>query len=149
MAIIRPRPLAASHAAPVRRAPLGIHFDEKLSGGFSLDEVEPVAGAKAGRKTPLTFRLAVNAPDLQRFTRDPSHTAQIKGTVAYAPFGEKPIPVTGTLSLLPDAGGKTLMVYTLSFQKDGKIASFVGRKFEGPGFDVWKDTTTLFTELHA
>src|SRR3546814_12109064 len=42
------------------------------------------------------------------------------------------------------------MVYELAFKHDGKDHYLAGRKqvHDGPGVDIWTDTTTLFTTLH-
>lgn len=42
------------------------------------------------------------------------------------------------------------MEYRLAFTHDGKPYFLAGRKHvhDDPGFDIWKDTTTLYTVLH-
>jgi hypothetical protein len=43
------------------------------------------------------------------------------------------------------------MVYELGFEAGGKPYYLAGEKrvHNDPGFDIWRDTTTLFTNLHA
>jgi hypothetical protein len=119
-----------------------------MHGGFALGQTDPAAGLAAGASTPMTLKLKVDAPDIQRFVTDATHTAKISGTVQFEGFGSRALPVKGSLKLMPDGGGKLLMQYTLDFQRDGKDCSIVGKKLEQSGLHVWKDTTTLFTELH-
>jgi hypothetical protein len=42
------------------------------------------------------------------------------------------------------------MVYELAFSHGGKPYYLAGKKevHDDPGFDLWKDTTTLYTTLH-
>jgi hypothetical protein len=141
--------VAAADAVARRSLPLGLRFNERMRGGFAPGATDPATGAKAGAKTPLTLQLNIDAPNLKRFLSDPDHAARITGTVTWAELGKTSLPLTGTLRLLPNKGGKTLMQYALDFQKDGKPYSLVGTKYERPGvLHVWKDTTTLYTELH-
>ena len=72
------------------------------------------------------------------------------------------VHVTGEGPHLPAADGvfnlfapddkpeQKLMVYELAFEHDGTPYYLAGRKevHDDPGFDLWKDTTTLFTHLH-
>jgi hypothetical protein len=50
----------------------------------------------------------------------------------------------------PGGPNERLMQYRLAFEHDGKPYFLDGAKHvhDDPGFDVWKDTTTLHTVLH-
>ena len=133
----------------------GISFRESMAGGFSLDETEPLAGRQRGKDaaTPLTIHVNISIDDLQRFIRYPDHAGSISGRVSFPPLGENIPAKSGRFNLFfpSDAPGLKLMVYELAFEHSGEQYYLAGRKevHNDRGFDLWKDTTTLYTRLHA
>jgi predicted acylesterase/phospholipase RssA len=131
----------------------GLTFREKMAGPFSLGETDPARGADKGKATPLALHATVTIDDMQAFRADPEHRGSLAGHVEFAPFGP-PIPASrGVFQLFaPSAEDPRMkkMVYEVAFRHDGREYYLAGHKQvkDGPGFDLWKDTTTLLTTLH-
>jgi hypothetical protein len=134
---------------------LDLSFRETMTGGFALGASDPEAGRQQGERAgeELTIHATVLIRDLDRFLDDPKHKGGLSGTIDFPPFGSAMPASTGTFNLF--SPGETsrfkLMVYELGFAHGGKSYYLAGRKEvrNDPGFDLWKDTTTLFTRLHA
>jgi cholesterol oxidase len=129
----------------------GLTFHETMSGPVTLGATDPATGAADPAAADLAIHCAITIDDIDRFVSDPKHTGSIAGSLDYAPFGDG-IPVThGTFNLFSPGGpGEKIMGYRLGFKHDGGPFFLDGRKHvrDDPGFDVWKDTTTLYTVLH-
>ena len=132
----------------------GLRFRETMAGGFALGETEPRDGERGGEQagTSLTLRGAVVIRDLDRFVADPDHRGELVGHVSFPPLGENLPGRAGVFQLFsPAAQPETkYMVYELGFEARGKSYYLAGKKEvrNEPGFDLWSDTTTLFTRLH-
>jgi cholesterol oxidase len=130
----------------------GLTFHETMSGPVALGATDPAAGADAANAQHLAIHCEISIDDIDRFVADPDHTGSITGSVDYAPFGDG-LPVTHGIFNLFSPGGpnEKIMGYRLAFEHDGTAYFLAGRKHvhDDPGFDVWKDTTTLYTVLHA
>lgn len=133
----------------------GLHFRETMTGGFSLDATDPEEGCRLGRRngTELAMHAAVSIDDIERFVAERTHSGQLTGTIDFEPMGTGMAAQTGVFNLFfPDEDPKMkLMVYELGFECNGKPFYLAGKKQvrDEPGFDLWSDTTTLFTQLHA
>lgn len=129
----------------------GLTFKETMSGPVALGPSDPEAGAAAPAAKTLAVHCEIAIDDIDRFVADRDHTGSITGTVEYEPFGGT-LPVRSGIFNLFSPGGpnERLMQYRLSFEHDGKPYFLDGRKHvhDDPGFDIWKDTTTLYTVLH-
>ncbi len=132
----------------------GISFRETMEGPFALDETEPEAGKAAGEHANSTLALhaSIHIPDVERFAADPEHEGRIHGEIDFTPFGEA-IPTSGgRFNLFNPTGDpdRKHMVYEVGFEHEGQAYYLAGHKdvHDDPGFDLWKDTTTLFTRLH-
>lgn len=138
-----------THAAP------GISFRETMQGHFSLGATDPEQGRTAGERdgTTLAIHVTVTVRDLDRFVADPDHNGSLAGTVDFTPLARAMPTGEGVFRLFAPAAepGTTLMVYELPFEHDGKAYYLAGAKKvrDDPGFDLWSDTTTLYTRLHA
>jgi hypothetical protein len=125
-----------------------------MAGGFALGETDPGAGREAGERQghELAMHATVSIRDLARFVEDPHHLGELHGSIDFAPLGRGIPAVTGVFNLFSPAGEPRLklMVYELGFQHGGRDYYLAGKKEvrDDPGFDLWKDTTTLFTRLH-
>jgi hypothetical protein len=128
----------------------GLSFSETMSGPFALGESDPDRGATA--ETRLTMHATVEIDDIERFVADPAHAGRLSGRVSFAPLSEDIRAETGVFNLFSPSGEPTLkhMVYELGFEHAGQAYYLAGKKHvrDEAGFDVWKDTTTLFTLLH-
>lgn len=135
-------------------ATLGLTFSETMAGGFALGETDPVAGKLAGRTagTELAMHATITIRDVRRFVEDPEHDGELVGHIDFAPFGEAIPASSGAFNLFhpTDQPELKLMVYELGFTHDGQDYYLAGKKEvrDDPGFDLWKDTTTLYTVLH-
>ncbi len=134
--------------------PIGITFRETMAGPFSLDETEPDDGKSHGRRAGLELAMhaTVVIDDLDRFIADPHHLGGLSGKIDYPPFGSDVPSTSGVFNLFSPSGEPSLklMVYELGFTHAGVDYYLAGKKEvrDDPGFDLWADTTTLFTLLH-
>jgi len=135
--------------------PLGISFNESMSGGFALGVSDPAQAASQGNaaNTVLTMKATVTIHNLSAFISDPNHLGSLVGTIDFAPLGVGLPSTKGVFNLFAPAGDPLTkyMVYELGFSAGGKDYYLAGRKElrDDPGLDVWSDTTTLLTRLHA
>jgi hypothetical protein len=132
---------------------LGMMFSEVMSGGFALNETDPEAGSRAGKSQPLTMHGTIIIDDLDAFVADPKHLGRLDVRMDWAPFGADIPAVGGVFNLFsPMTDPKLkLMVYEWGVTHDNTSYYFAGQKDVKvhPLFDVWKDTTTLYTKLYA
>ncbi len=138
----------------MKDATLGITFRETMTGHLSLGESDPAEGARRGKAegSKLSLHANVEIADLKRFTSEPDHAGRLTGHIDFAPFGD-PIPgKNGVFNLFSptDQPKLKLMVYELGFEHEGRNYYLAGKKEvrKDSGFDLWTDTTTLFTRLH-
>lgn len=133
----------------------GITFSETMAGGFSLGVTDPEAGEKLGKARGEIFAIhaQVAVSNMEGFVDDPQHVGSLTGSVDFTPFGngiQGSGPGAFNLFQPADEPGLKLMVYELPFEHDGQAYYMAGRKKvrNGKGFDLWTDTTTLYTHLH-
>jgi hypothetical protein len=90
--------------------------------------------------------------DVDRFISDPDHAGSLTAKIDFAPWGSAIPAGKGVFKLFSaaDEPRTKLMVYELPLEHDGEQYYLAGRKEvrDDPGFDLWADTTTLFTRLH-
>jgi predicted patatin/cPLA2 family phospholipase len=133
---------------------LGITFRETMAGGLALGETDPSAGQLKGKNdnTILAMHATITIQDLDRFIADPNHLGQINGTIDYPAFGQNIPAKTGVFNLFSPAGDPNLklMVYEMGFEHEGQDYYLAGKKEvrNDPVIDMWKDTTTLFSQLY-
>jgi predicted acylesterase/phospholipase RssA len=152
---MRPEGLAFEpEATAMKDSKIGITFRETMAGGIALGEADPVAGEVRGKRdgTIFTMHATIDIRDLGAFIADSKHGGRITGHVTYPPLGENIPAGTGVFQLFSPTEDPRMkyMVYELGFEKDGNNYYLAGRKEvrDDPGLDLWKDTTTLFTQLH-
>jgi len=132
----------------------GLTFDETMTGGFALDETDPERGQEVGeaQNTTLALHASVFIEDVSAFADDPEHPGRLTGSVEHPAFGGTVHATDGTFKLFSpgDEPGLKLMVYELAFEHEGQPYYLAGKKKvrDDPGFDLWSDTTTLYTRLH-
>jgi predicted acylesterase/phospholipase RssA len=133
---------------------LGITFRETMSGGFALGQTDPRLGETTGKtaNTMLMMHATIVIDDLNRFIADPHHPGMIAGRITFAPFGDNIPAKNGIFNLFSPAEQPKLklMIYELGFEHGGQDYYLAGKKEvrDDPGFDLWQDTTTLYTQLH-
>jgi cholesterol oxidase len=146
------KPIDMTPAAPreekaVGGATVGVRFTEKMAG-----TAQPVGG---GPESELSFIVTVIAPDADRLIGDKDHEAELIGTVHAPALSAEPLTVEGgRWNLFTEAADQVdtkQMVYQMPLvTADGKKRyHFFGRKLvhNDKGFDLWKDTTTLFVTV--
>jgi hypothetical protein len=95
----------------------------------------------------------INIDDLQSFMSDAGHAGSITGAVDFEPLGTNLPSTKGVFNLFSPTDDPKMkyMVYELGFNgSDGKAYYMAGRKEvkDAPLTDMWKATTTLYTQLH-
>lgn len=136
-----------------------LRFTEEMDGFLSFDAVEDDDYERGRRRgedagTAAMFQLTIEVDDDDAFLADPKHAATARGWVRIGgPLGDVPLSVPdGVFNLFPDGPDdrRREMRYVLPFTApDGRALVLTGEKHveDGPGFDLWTDTTTLFTEI--
>lgn len=132
----------------------GITFDETMTGGFALGTPHPESGRARGEEeqTELAMHATVTIEDVRAFERDPEHEGRLAGSIEFDPLGGRIEADRGVFNLFEpgDEEATKWMIYEMAFQHEGSPYYLAGRKEvrDDPGFDLWRDTTTLYTRLH-
>lgn len=132
----------------------GIRFSETMRGPFAMGVEDPIEGEKLGKQGADELRIDVDieVTDLAQFMADRDASGNIQGIVTYDQIGGRMETGAGIFKLFSPTNDPDtkLMVYELPFMAAGKAHYLSGRKVvhDDPGFDMWSDTTTLFTRLH-
>jgi len=135
-------------------APASVQFTEEMLGHVTFDETDFNRGANADRPGAgfLKFHLTIAVDDIARFGGDPQREAGAFGWVESDALGGR-LPVEhGVFNLFVDTEpGVKHMLYRLFFRDSvGHPLTLSGFKLvrDDAGFDVWRDTTTLFTRVY-
>lgn len=149
------KPISKRDAAPITKP--GVQFTESMKGYFSLDETEDYGkGFEKGKasSSPFEFTLTIKSHDVAAFVDIASHEAGMFGTMLAPSLSKFPLTaVNGIFNLFiansSDPDRKKMLYNALLLSQEGKKYFFQGFKevYNNKGFDVWKDTTTLFITL--
>ena len=140
---------------PVHTAQTKLQFTEEMKGFISLGESDYDQGFRRGKtmNDALMFHLDIKVDGVNRFVVNPRHEADAEGYLECAAFGGR-LPVEkGIFNLFvsdEDPAHKK-MLYRLFFRDStGEALTLSGFKDikDDPGFDIWADTTTLFTHIY-
>ena len=130
-----------------------VRFTEEMLGHVTFGESDFTRGAQTGRDGSefLKFHLTIEVADMERFSQDPMRQAGAVGYLQCDALGGR-LPVEkGVFNLFVDSGpGVKRMLYRLWFRDGvGHPLTMTGYKLveNDAGFDLWKDTTTLFTKV--
>jgi hypothetical protein len=130
-----------------------VQFTEEMLGHVTFGESDFARGAAPERDGAgaLKFHLTIVVDDIERFGTDPTRRAGAHGYLDCDALGGR-LPVEhGVFNLFVDTEpGVKRMLYRLHFRDGaGHPLTLSGFKLvkEDAGFDVWKDTTTLFTRV--
>jgi len=130
-----------------------VRFTEEMLGHVTFGELDFARGAQPNRdgSGAFKFHLTIEVSDMESFSTDPLRPATAVGYVVGDAFGGK-LPVEqGWFNLFVDVEpGVKHMLYRLWFRDGvGNPLTMTGFKLvkDDAGFDVWKDTTTLFTRI--
>src|SRR5207253_6522003 len=127
---------------------------ETMAGGFSLSSADPVAGQKAGEASGeiLSMHATIRIDDIDGFIADPKHLGSLIGVVDFPPLGKNIPMLDGVFNLFTpaDQPKMKLMVYEGRLDTPTGAYYLAGKKEvrNDPGFDLLKDTTTLFCTLY-
>jgi cholesterol oxidase len=138
-----------------RHERVAVSFTEEMKGFVALGESDFENGYRAGKdsRTALMFHLTITADDIDAFIADDERECVAVGFVRCAALGGE-LPVQrGAFNLLVDEDAdprRKRMLYRLHFvDGSGRPLTLTGFKVveDDPGFDLWRDTTTLYTRL--
>jgi hypothetical protein len=137
----------------VAAQPATVRFTEEMLGHVTFGETDYNRGAAADRpgSSFFKFHLTIAVDDIHRFGSDPMRRAGAFGWVECDALGGR-LPVErGVFNLFVDTEpGVKHMLYRLFFRDGvGHPLTMTGYKLvrDDAGFDVWRDTTTLFTRV--
>lgn len=157
-AIIEDKPVRRRTRGPApaaERERVAVSFTEEMKGfvGFGASDYE--SGYRMGKhgRTALMFRLTIKANDIDAFVADPDRECVAEGYVDCDSLGGRLAVLRGVFNLFVDQDAdprRKRMLYRLHFT-DGadRPLTLAGFKVveDDPGFDVWRDTTTLYTRV--
>jgi len=130
-----------------------VRFTEEMLGHVTFGEADFDRGAEPTRDGAgaLMFHLTIEVDDIERFGSDPLRQAGAVGYLRCDALGGR-LPVErGVFNLFVDTEpGVKRMLYRLWFRDGvGHPLTLTGFKLvrDDAGFDVWRDTTTLFTRV--
>lgn len=132
-----------------------LEFTEEMKGYVTMGETDYEAGFRKGKLegTKFMFHLTIKVDGVNRFVTNPAHEAAAVGYVNSDILGGK-LPVEkGVFNLFVHSDDPTQkkMLYRLFFRdSQGNPLTMSGYKDikDDPGFDVWSDTTTLYTTIY-
>jgi len=131
-----------------------LEFTEEMKGYVTFGEEDYEPGFKQGKasRTFLMFHLTISIDDVDRFVTDPDHRGSAAGWVECEELGGKLAVEKGVFNLFVDSedASRKRMLYRLFFEDAaGHPLTFSGFKDvkDDPGFDVWQDTSTLYTRV--
>jgi cholesterol oxidase len=130
-----------------------VRFTEEMLGHVTFGEADFNRGAAPDRPgaVPLKFHLTIVVEDIARFAADPTRRAVAHGYLVCDVLGGRLEVERGVFNLFVDSEpGVKRMLYRLWFRDGaGHPLTLSGHKLvkDDAGFDIWKDTTTLFTRV--
>jgi cholesterol oxidase len=129
---------------------------EWMKGYLGLGAPDPDAGFIKGIESNAFFRheMLIKIDDVDRFVSDPEHAALMDGSVTFAAFGGTRPVSRASFKMFVDAKtpGLKYMKYRIPFTSDkNEPLTMYGHKtiHDDKTLDLWGDTTTLFTSIHA
>jgi cholesterol oxidase len=131
-----------------------LEFTEEMKGYVTPGESDFDRGFETGREqdTFLMVHLTIKIDDVDLFVANPRHEATAEGYLRCAALGGD-LPVErGVFNLFVDEidPPRKRMLYRLFLRgAAGESLTMTGFKEvkDDPGFDVWRDNTTLFTRI--
>jgi cholesterol oxidase len=147
------RPVCEEAEAPaVFAGRTSLWFVEEMRGHLDLGRSDPRSPEGGREGGSFTFRLTITVDDIDRFLKEPGHTARAEGWIDAAVCGGRRPIARGSFNLfVPDeASGHRRMDYRLHFWDAGdRPLTLAGWKdvHHGPPMRLWLDTSTLYARL--
>ena len=149
------KPHAGEFPTTINTTPTSVSFTEEMKGYITFGELDFDRGARLGKssKTSIMFHLTITVNGVNQFVTDPEHdTEDVKGYIRCdALGGQLPVEKAKFNLFVDDADPAIKRMFYRLFFKDsqGNPLTLSGHKFikDDPGFDLWHDTTTLFTRV--
>jgi cholesterol oxidase len=133
-----------------------VSFTEEMKGFITLGATDAEEGEKQGKAegNACMFHLTITTEDVERFLADAAHPGSTRGWIDCEVLGGRLAVDRGVFNLFvaSDDPGLTLMLYRLWFaDAAGNPLTLSGHKNvkDDPGFDLWSDTSTLYTRILA
>jgi cholesterol oxidase len=131
-----------------------LEFTEEMKGYVTPGESDYDRGFETGREQDnfLMVHLTIKIDDVNLFVANPRHEATVEGYLRCAALGGD-LPVErGVFNLFVDEtdSASKRMLYRLFLRgAGGESLTMTGFKEvkDDPGFDAWRDNTTLFTRV--
>lgn len=149
-----PRHPGEESSVTTATTPTSLEFTEDMKGFATLGATDYAAGFDEGERQghACMFHLTIRIADVAAFLADPTHEASADGWVEFAPLGGRLPVLRGIFNLFveQDDPARRHMLYRLFLiGPDGEELTLSGFKdiHDDPGFDVWSDTSTLYTQL--
>ncbi len=144
---------------PGTKKDIGIQFTETMKGFLSETDgalsFEDAYENGKNKNNQVQFVLTIISDNVENMLNDEQHEAEMIGTVLSKTLSSEPLTVTkGIFNLfVKDKKDDSILKMKYSMQmtsEDGEQYCFEGVKTirNDPGFDLWEDTTTLFTTLY-
>lgn len=134
--------------------PIRVRFTEEMKGyvGFGIEDPEEGLAVGKHDDTRFMFHLTIETDDIERFYHEPEHAGTAAGWIASDQLGGRLSVDEGRFNLFVDTGtaGQREMRYRLFFADGvGNPLTFIGvkRVEDHRGFDVWRDTSTLYSTI--
>ncbi len=133
----------------------GLTFRVSMAGTVAFGDSDAFVAAQLGDAygNEMTLRLKVEIDDVDAFLADRQHRTVVSGSIDCEILGGV-LPVeSGSVTLLPEngTGRATAMEYRLDFadRLTGRELTLLGIRTvrNDPGFDLWRDITTLDVQL--
>lgn len=148
-------PINDVYPTEVHQTQTSLSFTEEMKGFMTLGETDYLRGFENGKKnkTAIMFHLKITVNGVNRFVTRPEHdTDDLVGFIEAEAFGGKCEVTGGKFNLFIDAedtSQKTMLYRLFFYDKTGQALTLTGYKEikDDPGFDLWSDTTTLFTQI--
>ena len=135
-----------------QKSPLGVGlmFTERMSGALKEEQAQQARVGASPLEVTVTFKVLI--PDLDAFLCDERHPGILRGDLTIPQLSALPITnAKGGVELFAPDGNtpRKLLHYWLTFMVGIDEYHLDGNKIveDDPGFDIWKDTTTLHTTL--
>jgi len=149
------KPANGEYPTDVHRAHTRLSFTEEMKGFVSFGEVDYDRGFRRGQAddTSIMFHLTISVDGVNRFVTRPEHdTSDVTGYIECQQLGGRLTVEQATFNLFTDEDdpAQKRMLYRLFFRdRVGRALTLSGFKEikDDPGWDVWRDTTTLFTRI--